>query len=175
MASLTLCSQTKVVKPVRSEYNPYDPVNIRRERADYISKYGRVELHDTTVIMSDGGRFRIQTKYFCLFDSAIVVPRQFVWDDSTSSFTTHNFVCKISISTGTQTIFERTVSKIDFVDFMSIERKKYAALVSGGFYQFNRDTKEFEFGFSITIPVTDLGGHYTMFVNQNGLWRCLAK
>jgi hypothetical protein len=136
-------------------------------RKEYISNYNKIELIDTFFKNSEGKLIHIQTKYYCLFDSAIVVPKKYVWEDTTRSFTTHNYSQDIKIIVDKDTIFNNTIKKDDFADKLYPELKKHAVLMFPNF-SYDKENNLFEFGFSITIPITDVGEGWRLIIDNNG-------
>lgn len=136
-------------------------------RKEYISNYKNIETIDTSFTNSEGNQIHVQTKYYCLFDNAIVVPKRYVWEDTTITFTTHNYSQEIKIVIDNDTIFNKTITKADFSDNLSPELKKYAVLMFPNF-SYNKEKKVFEFGYSLSIPITDVGAGWRLLIDKKG-------
>ena len=141
-----------------------DPKELRKV---YISNYNKIERIDTSLTDSEGNQIHVQTKYYCLFDNAIIVPKQYVWEDTIKSFTTHNFSQDIKIVIGKDTIFNKTISKEDFAEKLYPELKKYAVLMFPNF-SYDKENNIFDFGYSLTIPITDVGEGWRLRVDKKG-------
>ena len=136
-------------------------------RKEYISNYNKIEKIDTSFTDSEGKQIRVQTKYYCLFDSAIIVPKQYVWEDTTKNFTTHNFSQDIKIIIDNDTIFNKTITKADFADKLYPDLKKYAVLMFPNF-SYVKEKEIFDFGYSLSIPITDVGKGLGLRINKYG-------
>ena len=136
-------------------------------RKEYISEYNNVESLDTTIIENDGKIIHIHTKYYCLFDNAITVPGHYVWEDTTKTFKTHNFAQDIKISIDKDTIFKKTITKKYFESKLTPELKSYAVLMFPNF-SFNKEKGIFDFGYSLTIPITDVGSGMRLIIDRKG-------
>lgn len=137
-------------------------------RKEYVSNYSKTEKTDISFTDPDGRKIHVLTNYRCLFDNAIVVPKQYVWEDTTKTFTTHNYVQDIQIIIDKDTIFDKTITKADFADKLYPELKKYAVLMYPDF-SYDSKKKIFDFGYSISIPITDVGAGWRIQINQKGI------
>lgn len=136
-------------------------------RKEYVTNYNKIEIIDTSFTDSEGQQIHVQTKYYCLFDNAIIVPKQYVWEDTTKSFTTHNYSQDVKIVIDKDTIFNKTITKADFADKLYPELKKYAVLMFPNF-SYDKDKNIFDFGYNITIPITDVGAGWRLLIDKNG-------
>lgn len=175
---LTSCGQrvendtslnTSIVSSTTKQYveEENEEPNTKELRKEYVSNYNEIENIDTLFKDSEGKQIHVQSKYFCLFDNAIVVPRQYVWEDTTKTFTTHNYYQHIQIVIDKDTIFNKTITKADFANKLSPELKKYAVLMYPNF-NYDKEKKVFEFGYSLTIPITDVGAGWTLIIDEKG-------
>lgn len=136
-------------------------------RKEYVSNYNKIEIIDTSFTDSDGKQIRVQTKYYCVFDNAVIVPKQYVWEDTTKTFTTHNYSHDIKIIIDNDTIFNKTITKTDFVNELYPELKKYAVLMSPNL-GYDKEQGKFDFGYSLTIPITDVGVGWRLHIDKQG-------
>jgi hypothetical protein len=136
-------------------------------RKEYVSNYNEIEKIDTSFTDSEGKQIHVQTKYYCLFDNAIIVPKQYVWEDTTKTFTTHNYSQDIKIVIDKDTIFNKTITKADFADKLYPELKKYAVLMFPNF-SYDKEKDLFDFGYSLTIPITDVGAGWRLLIDKKG-------
>ena len=138
-------NSTEISNNSEEEYLEPDTKELRKK---YISNYSKIEIIDTTFTDDEGERIHVQTKYYCLYDNAIVVPKQYVWEDTTKSFTTHNYSHDILILIDKDTIFNKTITKADFADKLFPELTKYAVLMLPNF-KYDKQKKVFAFGYSL--------------------------
>lgn len=145
----------------------YQEPDTKQLRKEYISNYNNIETIDTSFKDSDGNKIHIQTKYYCLFDNAIVVPKQYVWEDTTKTFTTHNYAQEIKIVIENDTIFNKTITKAYFSDKLFPQLKKYAVLMFPNF-SYDKEKMVFDFGYSLSIPITDVGASWRLLIDKKG-------
>ena len=132
--------------------------------AEYVSNYKKPCLIDSSFVI-DGNKYVIDLSHYCLMDSAVVVPKKYVYMYKLDSFLTHNFVTKLSIKKDNKTIVERTISKKDFEKFLYPQLKQYGVLfcpalkISNGFFTLD---------YSISIPLTDVGVGTSAQIDHNG-------
>ena len=157
--------ETSTVNPADRFIAP-DLTTIRRE---YIASYKDEIRLDTLISLNAGNKARVQSRYFCLFDSAIHVPGRYNLDDTTQVFITHNFVHRIRITIGKEVIFDRTIRKSDFADSLFPELLEYAVLCHPNF-DFDESRQLFQFQYSVSIPVTDVGVGISTTIDQSGHW-----
>lgn len=144
-----------------------DESNIGKLRQEYISNYDKVNLMDTSIKDSEGRKIHVYTKYYCSFDNAIIIPQKYVWETSNKSFKTHNFLQDITIVIEQDTLFNKTFTKSDFSDFLYPELKKYAVLMFLNF-TYDKQNNLFNFDYSISIPITDVGIGCRLTIDKKG-------
>jgi hypothetical protein len=164
VSSNTLADSSKINQDLKKENEDPDTRELRKE---YISNYSKVEKLDTSFTDNWGNQIHVQTRYYCLFDNAIVVPKQYVWEDTTKTFTTHNYSQDIVIVIDKDTIFNKTITKADFADNLYPELKKYAVLMFPNF-SYDNEKSAFDFGYSLTIPITDVGEGWRLIIDKTG-------
>jgi hypothetical protein len=49
----------------------------------------KIENIDSTLVDNDGNKIHFISKYYCLFDKSLIIPKMYVWEDSSSDFITH--------------------------------------------------------------------------------------
>ncbi|MFN9998657.1 MAG: hypothetical protein ACK52X_03435, partial [bacterium] len=64
-------------------------------------------------------------------------------------------------------IFSKTITKADFVDNLYPELKNYAILWHPSF-EFDKERYLFVFGYSLTIPITDVGVGKQLIIDEKG-------
>jgi len=151
-------------------FNPYSAEYIRAERKRYVQKYSMVESIDTTFSISGSETVRVQTKYYCLHDNAVLIPGTYVWEDTTAIFQTHNFAHDVKITINGKTLFSRTIKKKDFETISTPKLLKYGVIFSARFQEYHRGYNYFLFTYSLTIPCTDLGSGIALYIDKAGRW-----
>ena len=139
----------------------------KKLREKFISSYDKVVNIDT-ILFVDHDSYRIHLKYYCLFDSAVKIPNQFIWEGAKHEFVTHDFVSDIYIIENDDTIYSSTIKKETFDSILTEILKDYGVLLFPSFRGFNKDTRELVFHFSVSIPVTDIGTSATLYVDLKG-------
>jgi len=110
----------------------------------------------------------VRTIFYCTYDHQISLPKRYLTLYHLKKFVTHNFVTYVLMKINNKTIFDGLVRKEDFYDVLkdSEELKKYGVL-------FDSPTPKIENGmlslfYSITIPLTDVGGGFTIRIDSLG-------
>jgi hypothetical protein len=150
-----------------NEEEVHEEPDTKKWRKEYVSNYAKVEIMDTSFTDPVGKKIQVQTKYYCLFDSAIFIPKEYVWEDTTRPFVTHNYSHDIKIVIDTKVILSKTITKADFVDNLYPELKNYAILWNPSF-EFDKEKYLFVFGYSLTIPITDVGVGKQLIIDEKG-------
>jgi hypothetical protein len=144
-------------------------------KAELLSRYDKVEHIDTT-IMVDGDSLHIHEKYYCLKDNAVLVPKKYLWGgDTTRDFVTHSWVTHITIIKNKDTIINKIFKKSDFNPVVNPEERKYAIIFDAGFEGYQKKNSSIMFGYSITIPLTDVGVPAYIAINKNGKYKMLDE
>jgi hypothetical protein len=154
---------TTIQDPVEENEEP----DTKQWRKEYISNYSFIEKMDTSFTDLEGKLIHVQTKYYCLFDNEIIIPKQYVWEDTTKTFTTHNYSQDIKIVIDKDTIFNKTITKADFEEKLYPELKKYAVLMFPNF-SYDKEKNLFQFGYSLSIPITDVGAGWRLLIYKKG-------
>jgi hypothetical protein len=131
---------------------------------EYIGRYKRPCIIDS-VFAFGTDTFKMHFKHYCLMDSAITVPKQYVNIYKLDSFVTHNFVTEVKLDKNSKTIFQATVYKKNFEKFLYPQLKEYGILFCPEI-NLSRDTIELDY--SISIPLTDIGVGVEMIINRDG-------
>jgi hypothetical protein len=155
------------LKNKQVEEEEYEEPDTKELRKEYISNYAKIEIMDTSFIDLVGKEIQVQTKYYCLFDSAIFIPKEYVWEDTTRPFITHNYSHEIKIVINKKTIYNKTITKADFDDSLYPALKKYAVLMLPNF-SFDQKRTQFNFGYSLSIPITDVGDGRRLIIDEKG-------
>jgi hypothetical protein len=142
--------------------------DIKKLRQDYILSYRKPIEFESFNKGKGGENLKVWGKYYCLFDNAIVVPGKYNFDDTAKSFTTHNFAEDIVITSNEDTILKKTITKKDFLDKLPQYLKDYAVLFEPKFEVYDSVRDVFDFSFSVSIPLTDVGQLMYLSLKRNG-------
>jgi hypothetical protein len=142
--------------------------DIKKLRQDYILSYSKPIEFESFNKGKEDEKLKVWGKYYCLFDNAIVVPGKYNFDDTTKSFTTHNFAEDIVITSNGDTIIKTTITKNDFLDKLPQYLRNYAVIFEPKFEGYDRDRDAFDFSFSVSIPITDVGQLMNLSLKRNG-------
>jgi len=140
-------------------------------KADLFKSYNQIKNTDTTII--DGkDSLTLHFKYYCLHDSSLIVPGRYIaWNGvEKKDYTVNNFVSKILIVKNKDTILNRTFLKKDFDKVIFEEERKYGIMFDADFQGYSKTKGEFLFGYTITIPMTDVGVPASITVNKMGIF-----
>lgn len=142
--------------------------DIQQLRQAYILSYNKPVEFESLSKGKDSEQVKLYGKYYCLFDSAIIVPSKYNFDDTTKTFTTHNFAEDIVIIINGDTILEKTITKKDFLNKLPQDLKDHAVMFEPTFEGYDSRNDAFNFTFSISIPLTDIGKPMNLNLNRNG-------
>lgn len=131
---------------------------------DYVAKYRNPYLIDSSFNIGDNA-YRLYLKHYCLMDSAIKVPKKFIYMYHLDTFVTHNFATVIRLEKNKRTILQRKISKEDFETFLDPSLKEYGVLFSPSLRLSNGSIL---LDYSISIPLTDLGMGINAVVDTSG-------
>jgi Domain of unknown function (DUF4738) len=146
-------------------------VSFEEVKSELLSQYNKVERIDTTVVVNNDS-LHVHEKYYCLKDNAVVVPKKYLWGgDTTKDFVTHSFVSSIMVIRNKDTIINKIFSVKDFNSVIYAEERQYAILFDSNFDGYNELYDGLVFGYSITIPLTDVGVAAYMVIDKNGKYR----
>ena len=118
-----------------------------------------------TLFEMDGNTFQLHLKHYCLMDSALRLPKTYTDIYKLDSFVAHNFATQVKLDRDGKTILARTVYKKDFEKFLFPELREYATLFAPS-VKIVHDT--ILLGYSISIPLTDVGIGATMVIDNKG-------
>jgi len=143
--------------------------------ADHLVSYNKVENIDKVVI--DGNdTLQLHETYYCLHDSSLIVPKHYLWGGDTSKdFVTNNFATKIIVVNNKDTVLKKVFNKSEFNNTLFEEERKYAIIFNAGYVGYNKKKEEFALGYSITIPLTDVGVTAYITVDKKGNYKILDE
>ena len=144
-------------------------------KADLLSSYNKVGRIDTLVVIGSD-TLHIHEKYYCLHDSSLIIPKKYLWGgDKSKDFVTHNFASKIVVVKNADTILNKIFKKSDFNSALQEEEKQHAILFDPGFEGYSQKYNGIVFGYSISIPLTDVGVPAYILVDKSGKYRILDE
>jgi len=142
--------------------------DIKKLRQDYILRYRKpIEFQSFNKGKQDE-KIKVCGKYYCLFDSAIIVPGKYNFDDTTKNFITHNFAEDVVLISNGDTVLKKTITKKDFMEKLPQYLKDYAVIYDPKFEGYDNDKDVFNFSFSVSIPLTDVGQLMNLSLKRNG-------
>ncbi|HVU58176.1 MAG TPA: hypothetical protein VHD83_24115 [Puia sp.] len=118
-----------------------------------------------SVFKMDGDVMEVRLHHYCLKDSTIRLPKVYLDIYKLDSFVTHNFETQLQVRRNGAVILEKIVRKKDFEPLLYGYLKSYAVLYSPN-VNINKDTVVL--GYSISIPLTDVGIGVRMLVDKEG-------
>lgn len=138
-----------------------------RMRNDYVRNYKNVIVYDTTFFDSSDS-IMAKVKYYCSFDSSIVIPAKYIFDGELEKFVTHNFLSENLALFNKDTVFNSQVNKETFKSLLSDELIDYGVLLSPSPIRYDSIEKKIIFHYSVSIPITDIGTSATLMVDSLG-------
>lgn len=112
-------------------------------------------FHIDTLFTFDNAPYRLKVNYYCLFDSALIVPMKFVEIYGMDEFITNNFATDIKLFKDSEEILDTTLSKEDFARMLTgNDAVKYRLLFSP-VVAIKPDSVTVSF--SLSVPLTDVG------------------
>jgi hypothetical protein len=142
--------------------------DIGKLRREYVLSYNNPIEFESFHHGKDGESLIVYGKYYCLFDSGIVVPGKYNLDDTSKIFRTHNFAEDIAIISNGDTILRKTITKDDFNNILPDHLKRYAIIFDPKFEGYSSDTDMFDFVFSVSVPLTDVGQSMQLSLKRDG-------
>jgi len=153
-----------------------DEPTFKEVLTEELASYNKIQNIDTLIV--DGkDSMRVHCKFYCLHDSALVVPKHYLWGgDKSKDFITHNFAAKIILTKNRDTVLNKIFLKKDFTHALYEDLQKHATFVDFNFWGYNTKLKDkFLFGCSISIPLTDLGVPAYLAIGKNGKYEILNE
>jgi hypothetical protein len=143
--------------------------------AELRTAYNKVEHIDKTVI--DGrDTLQLHETYYFLHDSSLIVPKLYVWGgDTTKDFTANTFATKIIVVNNRDTVLNKIFKKTDFDKVLWDRLQQYAIIFTADYIGYDESKGEFALGYSITIPLTDVGVPAAITVDKKGHYKILDE
>jgi|GEM_PF-1305029 len=128
-------------------------------RKKFIDSYDQISQIDTFGIIQ-GDTLHIHLKHYCLKDSAIQIPKEYIFDKQIPKFTTHNFAAELTISSKQDTS-SLMINKDSFIKYVRHEVEndivKYGVLQDPRYRGIDAKEQLVKVEFTWIIPVTDVG------------------
>ncbi|MGE6218448.1 hypothetical protein ACQKCH_01380 [Nubsella zeaxanthinifaciens] len=136
------------------------------EKKKLLSQYNKIIEKDTLLTIEDA-TFRLSTKYYCLKDNELVIPKKFAFgSQQPEDFVTHNFAAKVILSKGQDTLLNTIVKKPMFAELLDDKLNRFGRL---GSPRITLDEKnQITVRFGIGIPLTDLATNVYLAINKDG-------
>jgi len=128
-----------------------------------------------TIFWINGEKYELMFNYHCLLDSSVVIPYKYYEGELNKDFITHNYIIDIQVSKDDKLIYKNKLLKNDFTECITENLKKYGVLLYPYYYKFDKIRQSFILGFSISIPLTDIGRGVYLAIDINGHAKCLSK
>jgi hypothetical protein len=134
--------------------------------------YSHPELLDTVFII-DKDTFQLKYKYFSLMDSAINLPKSYIWDTSCKKLVVHNFAVQIEIKKISKVILSKLLNNDFFIQEkkehpFGPDLKNYGTIYSFSFKEFNKKLKAFIFYIDFNVPMSDNGRNFFLAIDTSG-------
>lgn len=137
--------------------------NLASVRAEWIAGYSKPFAFDSSFVQQ-GNEYSFLLRHYCMFDSGVQVPA--LYDVEThKTFVTHHFNSAVELRKGQDTIVSFTIGAEDFHAFTDPSLTAYGVLMTPDI-SIQGDT--IRIGYSLSIPVTDVGKHVTLYLRTDG-------
>lgn len=169
----------KSTENIKSDSNFYvddfDNANLSSTQAVEIErikeKYSITEYLDTTVNIQ-GKELRLVLKYYCLRDSILIIPADYMLETGTA-FTTHPFATDVILMNDIDTMLNVSLKASDFNPYFDDQfggnLKKYGSILGLPDLSANRlERGELLILFPLAIPATDLGKGMWLALDNEG-------
>jgi hypothetical protein len=138
------------------------------ERKRLSKTYDEVKKIDT-ILKVGNDSLHLKVKYYCVKDSSLVIPKQYVFGEKPpKDFTTHDFASDIVITQNEQIIFNKTIRKSSFTSVITDQLKKYGILMMPYLSSSSGDKKQVILDYSISIPGSEIGTGVSLIINKKG-------
>ena len=142
---------------------------------DLLASYNKV-IHIDKSFIDGKDTLKLHETYYCLHDSLLSVPKKYMWGgDKTKDFVTNNFVSKIILTVDNDTVLNEVFDKSDFNGVINGQLKKYAIIFNPDYLGYNKIKSELALGYSISIPLTDVGVPTYLVIDKKGKYRILDE
>ena len=138
-------------------------INLSEERMALIKSYTAPLIIDTSFLWKDTV-YTLTLKHFSSMDSGLTIPAKYNFDTNTA-FTTHNFKSQLILVKQGDTVINKEITKDTFKKSLTPEFESYGTLL---FPALRIKNDAIEIGYSLSIPVTDVGIPVAILFRTNG-------
>jgi len=167
----------KIVQPLNTGGNDMVYVTFDEVLSELRASYHKIETIDKQVI--DGkDTLQLHETYYCLHDSSLRVPARYMgpWGSAiTKNFVANTFATKIIVIRNKDTVLNKVFKKEEFNKVLWNRLKQYAIIFTADYLGYDKTKGEFGIGYSITIPLTDVGLGAGIAVSKTGKYRILDE
>jgi Domain of unknown function (DUF4738) len=145
--------------------------------SDLRASYGKIEKIDKLVIEGKD-TLQIHETYYCLHDSSLRIPGRYLgpWGkDTTKDFIANTFATRIVLVVDNDTILNRMFKKADFDKYLFKQLRRYAIISEPNYIGYDKAKGEFALGYSLSIPLTDVGVPAYITIDKRGKYRVLDE
>jgi hypothetical protein len=142
-------------------------LTIEQVRRNYIETYNKPSSFSGLDEGKKGEEINISGKYYCVFDKGRTIPGKYI-PESKQEFKTHNFAADIIIISNKDTILKKTITVRDFTGNISEDLSEYGVISEPVFCGYNEQNDQFDFHFSISIPLTNTATSRMVGIKRNG-------
>ena len=132
------------------------------------------EIDIDTSLKVKGQTLSVRFKHYCLFDT-LVIPSKYNWAESPKNFYVHNFVSKLLVTKGNDTIVNTIIKKDMFNRLLDNSLVMYGVLLFPTYMGLNQKTNSIQIYYSISIPLTDVGQSVLLNIGLNGKIKVCAE
>jgi hypothetical protein len=163
--------------PLKTGSNDVVDVTFDDVLSDLRASYNKIKKVDKRVV--DGkDTLQLHETYYCLHDSSLKVPGRYMgpWGrDITKDFIANTFATKIVVIKNSDTVLNKVFKKKEFNQVVWNRLKQYAIISNPDYIGYNLTKGEFALGYSITIPLTDVGVQASITVDKKGNYKVLDE
>lgn len=135
--------------------------------SDLMKRYNEIIKIDTTFILNGHDTVTAKFTHYCTFDGNINLPDQYLVDFHLKKFQTHDFESKLELKLNSKTIFDRKITKKDFMMLADEYIRKYGTLFFPSL-KISQTGKSIAVDYSFVIPLTDVGKGVSMEIDTLG-------
>lgn len=151
-------NESSTAQNIDSTSENEEAIDYKELRMELIKNYSKKYLIDTAF----DGDIKVVAEYYCLFDSTVIIPQEYIWEGGMQRFITHNYKTNLRIYKKGDMIFCDTIAKQNFSCVNDSTLNNYGILMSP---TVKFDSSKVELQYSFSIPVTDIGQAVKMVYN----------
>ena len=140
----------------------------KNEMAKYVEDYKKQcerKINVDTVFLFKGDSFRLVLTHYCLHDNSVHVPQKYTKIYGLDSFVTHAFKSDLLLKKNNKVIVSKSIQKGDFKKYLDSNLSNYGVVL---YPEIRIMNDEIEIGYSVSIPLTDVGKAVKVSIDENG-------